>query len=85
MPRDHHHAPCREARRLIEHMVQQFLCWKLPEDFNPDGGIQFVKRTDYGHTFEPVGTNLLDYKQAKAMVHHMLDGFAAIAAKEVEP
>jgi hypothetical protein len=64
----------------IEHMVQQFLRWKLPDDFNPDGGIQFVKQTDYGHTFEPVGTNLFDYKQAKALVLHMLEGLSAIGA-----
>ncbi|MEQ1938589.1 hypothetical protein ABMA46_10065 [Mesorhizobium sp. CN5-321] len=64
----------------IEHMVQQFLRWKLPDDFNPDGGIQFVKQTDYGHTFEPVGTNLFDYKQAKALVLHMLEGLSAVGA-----
>lgn len=62
----------------INHMVSRFLMWKLPDHFNPDGGITFeptycsvggveVKR-------EPVGTNLLTHTQAKAMVQHMLDG-----------
>lgn len=62
----------------IKHMVEQFLRWKLPEDFNPDGGVRFEKTgntgTTYEYTREPVGTNLLNYAQADAMVRHMLDG-----------
>lgn len=62
----------------IKHMVNQFLGWKLPEDFNPDGGVSF-KKTFNGHTdhpmkHEPYGTNLLDASQAEAMIRHMLDG-----------
>ena len=62
----------------IKHMVSRFLQWKLPEGFNPDGGISF-ERTMNAHTSfpsmrEPVGTNLLDAGQAEAMVRHMLDG-----------
>lgn len=68
----------------IEHMVQQFLRWKLPEDFNPDGGISFDPimnlGTEHQSRREPIGTNLFDYRQAKAMVQHMLDGLAAIGA-----
>ena len=62
----------------IKHMVGRFLAWKLPEHFRPDGGVSFeptyrgVGGTEYKR--EPVGTNLLDYTQAKAMVLHMLDG-----------
>lgn len=62
----------------IKHMVEQFLRWKLPEDFNPDGGITFAPTyrngTPQGGKHVPVGTNLFDYTQAKAMVLHMLDG-----------
>lgn len=62
----------------IRHMAEQFLRWKLPEDFNPDCGITFAPTyrngTPQGGKHEPVGTNLFDYGQAKAMVLHMLDG-----------
>lgn len=56
----------------VEHMVQRFLRWKLPENFNPDNGIS-AERPNYGPgvQWEPTGTNLLDYDQAKAMVQHM--------------
>lgn len=60
----------------IKHMVDRFLNWKLPENFDPDGGVSF-KRTYNEHTahpmkHEPVGTNLLNAVQADAMVRHML-------------
>lgn len=62
----------------IKHMVEQFLRWELPDNFNPDGGITFQRHynngTPNGGRYEPVGTNLLDYTQAEAMVRHMLDG-----------
>lgn len=62
----------------VEHMVQRFLTWKLPENFNPDAGISF-KPTFNDHLpvpmrHNPTGTNLFDYVQAKAMVMHMLEG-----------
>lgn len=62
----------------VKHMTEQFLRWKLPEDFRPDGGITFtpayrgVGGVELRH--EPVGTNLLDYEQAKAMVLYMVEG-----------
>lgn len=62
----------------IRHMAEQFLRWKLPTNFRPDGGISFERNynngTVEGGRHEPVGTNLLDYTQAKAMVEHMLEG-----------
>ena len=54
----------------INHMVDRFLQWRLPENFNPDAGISF-KRTDYPM---PVGTNLFTTEQATAMVRHMIEG-----------
>lgn len=63
----------------IKHMVGRFLSWKLPEDFNPDGGITF-KSTFNDHLpsgpmkHEPSGTNLLHWNQAEAMVRHMIEG-----------
>lgn len=62
----------------IKHMVEQFLRWKLPEDFAPDCGISFKREYNENTSFpmkhEPTGTNLFDYNQATAMVRHMLEG-----------
>lgn len=65
----------------IKHMVDRFLMWKLPEDFHPDAGIRFEpisnEGTPYEYRHQPVGTNLLTYTQAKAMVRHMLEDLPA--------
>lgn len=62
----------------IKHMVDRFLMWKLPETFNPDGGINFTKvgnsGTDHEYVRNPVGTNLLSAVEATAMVRHMIEG-----------
>jgi hypothetical protein len=62
----------------INHMVSRFLQWKLPENFSPDCGITFERdynvNTPWPSKHEPVGTNLFDATQAKAMIEHMLDG-----------
>ncbi len=65
----------------LDYMVQRFLAWKLPDDFNPDAGISFTPTfTGYGgHPMrhDPVGTNLFTAEQAKAMILHMTDGLRA--------
>ena len=45
----------------IKHMVDRFLGWKLPLDFNPDGGIKF-ERPNYHPNVRALlsGTNLFD-------------------------
>lgn len=62
----------------IKHMVERFLGWRLPENFNPDCGISFEKdynqNTPWPAQHEPVGTNLFDYSQATEMVRYMLEG-----------
>lgn len=70
--------PAHGTEAQIKHMVDRFLQWKLPSDFNPDGGISF-KKTFNDHLptpskNEPVGTNLLDASQADAMVRFMIEG-----------
>lgn len=59
-------------------MVDRFLGWKLPEDFNPDGGISFKKTfnedTSHPMKHEPTGTNLFSAAQAEAMIYHMFEG-----------
>lgn len=65
-------------KKQMDAMVNRFLGWKLPADFNPDCGITF-KRTHsdtapWGpQKNEPVGTNLLNAEQARAMLEHVLD------------
>ena len=59
----------------IKHMVNRFLSWRLPEAFNPDGGIRFDKA--YRSPHGPSGTNLLAATQAEDMVRHMLEGLPA--------
>lgn len=72
----------------IKHMVDRFLSWKLPDNFNPDGGAsfkaEFNENTPWPMRHEPSGTNLLDYTQAEAMVRHMLEGLPD-AAEGVDP
>lgn len=65
----------------IKHMVDRFLAWPLPADFNPDAGISFEPSyageggRRYPHN--PSGTNLLDAKQAEAMIKHLAEGMPA--------
>ncbi len=62
----------------IKLMVDRFLSWRLPDNFNPDGGISFKKtfneNTAHPMKHEPTGTNLLDATQAEVMVRHMIEG-----------
>lgn len=61
----------------IKHMTERFLCWKLPQDFHPDAGIAFTPSypdEPMRSRGWPVGTNLLGYTQAEAMVRHMIEG-----------
>ena len=52
--------------KQIDEMVNRFLGWKLPENFNPDCGISYKKIGD------PVGTNLFMATQAREMIKHIL-------------
>jgi len=62
----------------IKHMIDRFLGWRLPENFNPDGGISFVSTGNTGTPHEykhnPTGTNLLDATQAEEMIRYMVEG-----------
>lgn len=62
--------------KIVKIMTDRFLQWKLPDDFNPDGGITFKKianeGTNYPHTYNPVGTNLFSSTQAEAMIEYLL-------------
>jgi hypothetical protein len=71
----------------VKYMVDRFLGWRLPENFNPDAGIsfkaEFNENTPYPMKHEPTGTNLFDATQAEAMVRYLVDGMPA--APEAEP
>lgn len=62
---------------VTDDMVNRFLAWKLPSDFDPDCGISFDGRKpnvwNPSPTW-PVGTNLLTFGQARAMLEHVLGG-----------
>jgi hypothetical protein len=62
----------------IKYMVNRFLMWRLPENFNPDAGISFKpvynEHTAWPMKHEPVGTNLFDATQAEAMIRYLIEG-----------
>ena len=69
----------------IKHMVDRFLAWKLPDDFNPDGGISFRRTFNEHMSFgpmkhEPYGTNVFNATQADEMVRHMIEGMPEAAS-----
>ncbi len=66
-----------DEEKFIEEVTNRFLCWKLPEDFSPDGGISFQKvhseNSSWGPIrYEPVGTNLFTASQTKEMLRQIL-------------
>ena len=65
------------AEDLVDEMVNNFLCWKLPKYFAPDAGISFRPTTPYeedkyGNSGWPIGTNLFTAEQAREMIKFML-------------
>lgn len=69
----------------IKYMVDRFLGWKLPENFNPDAGISFKPTfndgTPYQMRHEPSGTNLFDATQATEMVRYMVEGMPPLESE----
>lgn len=64
-----------EMDALVKHMVNRFLRWRLPENFNPDGGIRYIPFPPNGAGGRgPTGTNLFTAEQAEVMVRYMLFG-----------
>lgn len=64
-------APSHVATPQIDAMVDRFLAWKLPKDFQPDGGISFKPSVTHPESW-PIGTNLLTAVQARAMLEHIM-------------
>jgi hypothetical protein len=82
--------PPAQSDEQIKYMVNRFLSWRLPENFNPDGGISFKlvrnQGTPHEGKNEPVGTNLLDATQAEKMIRYLMDGLPApVPAQGTQP
>jgi hypothetical protein len=58
--------------KVSDAIVNRFLSWRLPDDFNPDCGVSFAKPNH--PTSWPVGTNLLTATQTRQMLEYVLDG-----------
>lgn len=76
-----------KVQEQIKSLVDKFLCWKLPKDFNPDAGIVFKASAD--EYCWPVGTNLLTATQATQMFEYLLaemltEYWTKLAAAEAE-
>jgi hypothetical protein len=71
----------------IKHMVDRFLCWRLPKPWHPDNGISY-RRPNFLHAPAdhdwPVGTNLFDAGQAEAMVRNMLEGMPVAPSAQTD-
>lgn len=65
----------------IKHMINRFLAWKLPEDFQPDAGIKYDKSKHHPN-HPPVGTNLLTATQAEEMIRHLVEGLPTQGEKD---
>lgn len=63
-----------ESNEIINRAADRLMWWRLPADFNPDGGIGFNPAS--GVTPEnpswPTGTNLLTAEQARAMLRQII-------------
>jgi len=65
------HTPTPEnwSEKLVKKVANNFLGWKLPDDFTPDCGISYKK---LGDNFSPVGTNLFTATQTEEMIKSIL-------------
>lgn len=59
--------------KVTDEMVGRFLAWRLPQDFAPDGHVQFNKQEALASQHEwPTGTNLLHAGQVRDMLDHVI-------------
>lgn len=72
----------------IKHLVNRFLGWRLPENFQPDAGISFKPEYNIEYNaargkpparYEPSGTNVFDATQAEVMVRYMIEGMPEVS------
>lgn len=67
-------------KKQMDAMVNRFLGWKLPVTFSPDAGVSFrptgymmSREESHSKGWWPMGTNLLNADEARAMLEHVLD------------
>jgi hypothetical protein len=86
LQRSYIHGATKMTDEQIKHMVNCFLGWRLPENFQPDAGISFNPEYNVEYNagrgkpparHQPSGTNLFDATQAEAMVRYMVEGMPA--------
>lgn len=68
---------------VTDEMVRRFLGWRLPKHFVPDAGISFTPPTN--ECWWPVGTNLFDAGQARAMLEHVMGCVPREAGTDCDP
>jgi hypothetical protein len=56
----------------VTSMVDNFLSWRLPDDFAPDCGVEFNPVPHPTADMWPTGTNLLNAEQAHEMISHII-------------
>lgn len=56
-----------KIEEIIKKATSRFLGWKLPDTFNPDGGIS------YDHRGDVIGTHLFTAQEAELMVRYILE------------
>jgi hypothetical protein len=61
------------SEEQIKTMVNRFLGWKLPDDFQPDAGISYRQLVSGGQPLKPIGTNLLTATQAEEMIRYITE------------
>lgn len=72
------------APAVTDEMVSRFLGWRLPDSFSPDCGISFDGRKDdewNKNKTWPIGTNLFNADEARAMLEHVLGDAAPAQPK----
>jgi hypothetical protein len=70
-------SPQQPAGANVKQMVDRFLGWKLPDTFYPDCFISFDRERAKSNGSWPIGTNLLNADEARALFEHVLRDPAA--------
>ncbi len=74
------------ASPVTDEMVNRFLSWRLPATFSPDGDVSFDGQLhDPQSHWWPVGTNLFNADEARAMLAHVLAPATANPYQAFEP
>jgi hypothetical protein len=60
-------------KEMLDRMTNRFLTWRLPETFGPDCFVSFDRAGAKRNQSWPVGTNILTFDEARAMLEHILE------------